>query len=277
MTTLTPAQESIDKLIKQGELEQALNQIQDVVRNAPSYPPHRVVLIQLLLALGQWDRAEKQLQQLEQTDREYTRFCQTYLGALRGERQRLAVFQGDAAPQMGDEPPQWLVMQINAFLMERTKAHRAAVTERQHAAESAPAVRGEVDGTPFEWLADADPRLGPVVEAMLDGQYHWLQQSDIRQIDFFATQTLMDLIWRQATITTHDGVAHPALIPARYPESPNADARYALCRATDWLNVGSDGWQGIGQRVLGTEEAEYGLLDIKLIRFENNKQTGDTE
>ncbi|SMC24983.1 type VI secretion system protein ImpE [Andreprevotia lacus DSM 23236] len=267
MTTLSTPQANIDALIKQGQLDEALQHIQDVVRNAPSHAPHRVVLIQLLLVLGQWDRAEKQLQQLELVDREYTRFCQTYLAALRGERQRLAVFKGEAAPQLPETPPAWMVTYINAMLMERTKAHSAAVAERQRAAEAAPTVAGEIDGVPFDWLADADPRLGPVVEAIIDGHYHWLAQDEIRQIDFFPPQTLLDHVWRQATIITASGQNRPALIPARYPESPEAGAPLALARATEWIAVGSDGWQGMGQRLLTSDENEYGLLDIRLLCF----------
>ena len=44
----------------------------------------------------------------------------------------------------------------------------------QAPAELAIHLRGSLNGQPFEWVADADSRLGPVMEAIINGRYYWV-------------------------------------------------------------------------------------------------------
>ncbi|WP_028455957.1 type VI secretion system accessory protein TagJ [Chitinilyticum litopenaei] len=256
MTTLSPQ-----------SLADQLADIQDRVRNAPSDPQHRIALAQLLCARGQWDRAQQQLQHLQKADQAYTRFAQTYGGAIRGEQLRAQVFAGDAFPHQLAGTPAWLLRLAGALGMERQKAFAAAQQERQEACLEAPAIAGELDGQPFAWLADADPRMGPAFEAIIDGDYHWLAPEMLAEVRFFPPQTLFDLLWRQAIITTVAGEELPALIPARYPGSENGDDRHALGRATDWIECRHELWHGQGQRMLASDDADFSLLAIATLTF----------
>ena len=53
---------------------------------------------------------------------------------------------------------------------------------REKALEQAPAVSGNIDGKPFAWIADADTRLGPLLEAIVLGKYYWIPFSHVRGI-----------------------------------------------------------------------------------------------
>ena len=73
------------------------------------------------------------------------------------------------------EPEQWLALLIESLLVAGRGEH-----ERVAAAAGAGLRRrrrrrpGDIDGRPFEWIADADTRLGPVLEAVINGRYYWV-------------------------------------------------------------------------------------------------------
>ncbi|WP_348945258.1 type VI secretion system accessory protein TagJ [Chitinibacter sp. FCG-7] len=256
-------------------LAEQLTEIQDRVRNAPSDPQHRIALTQLLCANGQWERAHLQIEHLQKADQAYARFTQTYGGAIRGEQLRLQVFTGLAAPHYLPNTPDWLLDLAIALQLEQQQNTAAAQEQRQRACHEAPAISGEIDGQPFTWLADADPRMGPAFEAIIDGDYHWLAPEMLTQIRFFPPQTLFDLIWRQAIITTHAGEELAALIPARYPGSESADDQHALCRATRWIEQPHDSWHGQGQRILASDGEDFNLLSIVSLSFDANSKAAD--
>jgi protein involved in temperature-dependent protein secretion len=55
--------------------------------------------------------------------------------------------------------------------------------------ELAPSTAGTIDSAPFEWIADADMRLGPVCEAIINGRYYWLPFSHLSRVDIEAPPT----------------------------------------------------------------------------------------
>ncbi len=50
----------------------------------------------------------------------------------------------------------------------------AAAELRRQALELAEPTAGTIDGQAFAWIMDADPRLGPVLEVIVNGTYRWL-------------------------------------------------------------------------------------------------------
>ena len=66
---------------------------------------------------------------------------------------------------------------------------------RARAFDAAPAVSGDIDGQPFEWIADADMRLGPMLEAVVNGRYFWMPFSAIARAVFEPPADLRDAVW----------------------------------------------------------------------------------
>ena len=52
------------------------------------------------------------------------------------------------------------------------------------------------------------------------------------------------------------------------------DDRLRMAHGTDWQAVGADAWIGHGQRMLVTDQAEYALLDLRLIEFDAAEAAG---
>lgn len=255
-----------EDLVRTGQLEDALKDLQNQVRSNPADPKLRVFLFQLLAVLGQWERALTQLNVAAEMDPGTLLMAQVCRPALNCEAFRAEVFRGERSPLVFGEPPEWIGRLIQANQLLAQGQFSAAEELRDQAFEAAPAVSGTVDGQPFEWIADADPRLGPVLEAVLNGRYYWVPFANLRQIRIEEPQDLRDMVWAPALLTLVNGTELVGLIPARYPGSESSkDAAIRLARKTDWQEHGAGWFLGLGQRMFATDAGEYPLLETRQI------------
>jgi type VI secretion system protein ImpE len=221
-----------------------------------------------LLALqGSWQRALEQLQVCAQLSAVALPMAHMYREAIRSELFRADVFTGKRAPQVLGEPPAWIGMLIEALQRLAAGDAKAASELRAAAFEEAPASPGSIDDkSEFEWIADADSRLGPVCECIVNGRYYWIPFFRIRSLRIDAPADLRDLVWASANLTLENGGEHIALIPSRYPGTEAcADDTLKLARRTEWKEAGADAFVGLGQRMFATDNAEFALLDVRRI------------
>ena len=255
-----------EEALKAGDAALALKLLTEQVRGRPQDPKLRVFLFQLLAVLGQWDRALNQLTAAAELDASALPMAQTYREAIHCETLRLQVFAGQKVPMLFGEPEIWIALLIEALLREGRGEADAARTLRAQALEQAPTSSGTINGEPFAWIADADSRLGPVLEAIVNGRYYWLPWNRLSKIDFDPPQDLRDAVWMPAHLEFSNGGEVVALIPTRYPDTvlTGGDA-LALSRATDWRETAPGDYIGLGQRLITTDAADYGLMDLRAI------------
>ena len=250
--------------LKAGDLEATLKTLQEKVRAKPADAKLRIFLFQLLCVRGDWERAIAQLKVAAELDEGATMMAKTYREAIICEVYRAKVFAGDKAPLVFGEPEEWLALLIEAqkLLAQGEAAHAAEL--RGRAFEAAPAVAGTLNGTPFAWIADADTRLGPVLETIVNGRYFWLPFSQIRALSAEEPGDLRDAVWTATTLTLVNGGEVPALVPTRYAGTvtQGSDAE-KLARATRWEDLGHDCFAGLGQRLLATDTEDVALMDLR--------------
>jgi type VI secretion system protein ImpE len=233
------------------------------VRKDASDVKLRIFLFQLLAVLGQWGRALTQLNVAGELDAATLPMVQTYREAIQCEALRADIFAGKRAPLIFGEPQPWLAQLIGALQHDATDRGRAAAARAQ-AFEAAPASPGSIDGARFEWLADADPRLGPVLEAIVNGRYFWIPLCRISRIEFEAPADLRDAVWSAASFTWANGAQTVGLVPTRYHDTvASADCGLLLARRTEWAEAGP-----LGQRMLVSDTAEYALMDVRVIELD---------
>src|SRR5438046_7892451 len=191
--------------IRAGQLEEALACAQDAVRKNPAEARPRISLFQLLSVLGQWERALTQLNVLRDMDPECMVLAEIFRPVLQCEALREEIFAGKRSPLIFGEPMEWigLLVQANALLAQGQAP--AALELRDKAFEAAPATSGKLNDQPFEWIADADSRFGPMVEAIIDGKYYWVPFFRISSIRTAVPQDLRDLAWTAAQFTCVSG------------------------------------------------------------------------
>ncbi|MBD8891296.1 tetratricopeptide repeat protein [Labrenzia suaedae] len=253
-----------EHLLKQGDLEGALAALQNAIRKAPEDPRLRIFLFQLLAIEGSWQRAVAQLKTSATLDPAVESMAQTYRAAILCEGVREKVFAGQTAPIVLGEPEAWTAGLIEALALQARGEFQAAEDLRAQAFEAAPAIPGVLDGVPFSWIADADPRLGPVLEVILNGRYVWVPFSRLSRLTMEAPADLRDSVWMPASLTLSNGGSSVALIPARYPGThKQPDARLRLAHSTSFVMEDGLAVAGLGQRLLATETQECGLMNIR--------------
>ena len=245
-----------------------LVQVQDQVRREPANSKHRIFLFQLLAVLGQWQRALNQLAVLGEMDAATLAMVQTYRPALQCEALRAEVFAGQRLPLIFGDPQPWTALLLEALRLDAGGHHSHARTIRDQAFEAAAATPGSLDGQDFAWIADADARLGPMLEVILNGRYFWVPFQNIQALKLEAPTDLRDLVWLPAQLTWSNGGEAVGLIPVRYPGSQDSvDPAVQLASKTVWLEPADGLYIGQGQRMLATDTGEYSLLDVRLLRL----------
>lgn len=241
---------------------------QNSVRGEPANAKRRVMLFQLMILSGQWDRALTQLYVIKEMDADAGDFVRTYREVIRCELFRKEVFAGAKTPLVLGEPQEWIAKLAEGVrLLGEGKVEEAAAL-RAAAFEAAPAVPGRMNGEPFQWIADADMRLGPVCEAIVNGKYYWIPFERLSRIEVEAPSDLRDLIWAPARLTFVNGGEQVAFLPARYPGSEAAeDDDVRLSRKTQWRDLGADTHIGMGQRMFATDVGETAILEARSVEL----------
>jgi type VI secretion system protein ImpE len=254
--------------VRAGRPQEALIALQDLVRKEPGKSEHRIFLFQLLCVLGQWDRALNQLNVLGDMDAGTLAMVAMYRQAIACEKQRAAVFAGSARPIVMGQPEQWMALLFESLRLSVEGKHAEASVVRTESLEAAPATAGKLNGQPFSWIADADSRLGPMLEVILGGQYYWIPFHRLKVIKIEAPVDLRDVVWAPAELEFPGGGRTVALIPGRYPGSEGADDALKMGRRTEWLAHPGDTYFGLGQRMLTTDQGEHALFETRTIELD---------
>src|ERR1700732_1206731 len=262
-----------EQFLKEGRPDEALRSLQKIVRDDPANAKPRVFLFQLLSVLGDWKRADTQLQVLAEIDADSMMLSRIFEPILMCEAIRADVFAGKRTPIIFGEPPEWIGSLVQAMELFGKGEFKAGIGLRDKAFEAAPTTAGKINGEVFEWIADGDERLGPVLEGILEGRYYWIPFCRIQQVFIEPITDLRDLVWAPAQFVWENGGQAAGHIPARYAGTERSeDGNLRLARRTDWLNK-SGVHIGLGQRILATDAGEYPLLEIRNIELNASEMT----
>ncbi len=207
------------ELLRRNELDAARAKLLDEVRGDPANAKLRVFLFQLCCVTGDWPRAKTQLETAVSMDDGALLMGRIYGDALGCEVERTKVFACEAAPTIFGQPQPWMAELYEALRLDRRGEHAAATRLRDRALDAAPASGGRIDGKDFAWIADADSRFGPMLEAIINGRYYWLPFLRLTQITIEAPTDLRDQVWVPAKFLLANGGETVGLIPTRYPGS----------------------------------------------------------
>jgi type VI secretion system protein ImpE len=257
-----------EQTLRDGRVEEALGELQAEVRKAPDNAEYRVFLFQLLCVTGEWERARAQLKVLGELNPGALPLVHVYGAAITCEMLRGDVFAGARTPLILGEPLPWVALLLQGLSEAAHGRVTAAAALRADALDKARVVPGTIDGEAFEWIADADSRLGPVCEAVINGQYYWVPFERLRSVSLEAPSDLRDVVWMPAQLHLANGGETAALIPARYPGSEkDRDNGIRLSRKTEWDEVAPETFHGRGQRMFATTGGEYALLSVRRIEL----------
>jgi type VI secretion system protein ImpE len=254
-------------LLQEARLSEALTALKDEVRQAPSQVELRVRLFALNCVLGRFEPAATDLDVIQSLDKGWSLSARVYQRLLASELLRREVFAGRARPTILGEPESWVAWNVQALALEATEL-AAAQDLRKQAWDAAPEYASVVNGQSCQWLSDADRRLGPVLEACLDGAYYWIPFGQLRSIEPHPPEFLVETVWLPAKLTLASGAEVRAHLPARYPGTENVpDGRLCLGQRTGWEEQTGGGTRPLGQKLLESEASDFGLLECRRIEF----------
>jgi type VI secretion system protein ImpE len=258
-----------ERSLQEARPAEALQLLQEEVRTSPGDAKLRIFLFQLLSVLGQWQRALTQLNMSAELDPGALAMAQMYREALRCEALRAEVFAGRKSPMVFGEPEVWLALLIESMLRAGLGDMQHSKELSQQAFEGAPVSSGTLNDERFEWIADADMRLGPVLETIINGHYYWVPFMHLSRVDIEPPVDLRDLVWMPAHLQFTNGGESVALIPARYPGSESStDGSILMTRKTQWEEHSPGTFHGLGQRILATNAGEVPLLEVRSISLD---------
>lgn len=267
------------ELLQANDLRGALDALQSAVRSNPGDPKLRIFLFQLLCVMGDWKRAVSQLKLSAELDPIAIPMAQAYREAIICEVFREKVFAGEKDPLVFGEPLQWVALLIEANKALAQGNASQAADLRGKAFDLVPDMGGTLNGERFEWIADADMRLGPILEIIINGRYFWMPFSAIKSMSIEAPEDLRDSVWTAAQLTVQNGGEFVALIPTRYVGTHTSeDGAAMMSRATTWLDLGAETFAGVGQRLLTTDVSEIPLMELRTLEMDaapDAEGTGD--
>ena len=258
---------NVDELLAGGDIRGARSALIEEVRANPGDPRVRMFLFQLCALTGEWDRAKSQADTLGKLDPAAKMLAVAYSQCIDAEAKRAAVMAGQE-PVALLSPVPWGDALAEGIRLRQT-GDTLADEALHRAFEDAETSAGTLDdGTSFEWIADADPRFGPTIEAIIAGRYGLMPFSALEALTIHPPQDLRDKVWIPAEFSLRQGARVAGFVPVRYPGSEvSDDPAIVLGQATDWIEA-NGGEAGLGQRLLVLSDgSERPLMSVRRIDF----------
>lgn len=266
--------QSLQQHLARATLGETLAEVTRQIQASPADADLRAAFVQLLCLAGNWSRAQTQLQSWLALSPQAQPTVTLLQQAIAGEQQREAVLRGDAEPVLPGSAWHWCDTLLAALKADAAGDITHGCALRAEALDLAAATSGTVTQqdrpTAFSWLMDGDSRFGPVCEVINQGRYYWLPFAAIREMQFQAPASVTDLVWRHTRIALIDGSEQVCQIPARYPLRSESDERVLRASVTEWLPLGDDSDQfiGQGQKMWLSDSAEFSLLNLQQAVFD---------
>lgn len=269
----------IKELIQAGQLAEARQRLVAVVRESPSDTTNRTLLFQVLCYLGEWDKADRHLQAIAAQDSRREAGILGYKNIVHAEVERHHVINNRQNGSFISDPPDYLGL----FSQVQKKMGEGKVNEAEELLvkldSNRPVLSGTVNDTPFVGFCDTDTTLFPFLEVFTHERYLWVPFESIRELSLSKPNSLLDLLWIAARITTWEGVTMNCFLPVLYPNSfLHEDERIKMGRMTDWQSLAGPYARGVGQHVFAVGGHEMAILEIQDIVFSfPGKEQNDEE
>jgi type VI secretion system protein ImpE len=260
----------VNAALSDDRLEEAIRLAVEGARNAPQDVGLRMLLIEVLILSGDYERADRQADVASKISPADAVGLGILRGQIRGMDARAQWFRNGAVPSFpgGPTAADEAGLRLNLALRENDAAGARAASDALEAAIQPSALSWNGCFAPD--LRDADDRLPHAFEAITTGgSYLWVDMSRIASIALEPVKRPLDLAFRRATVALKSGSEAQLLLPSVYgPVDDVADA-LKLGRQTDWIDLpgGLTGGQGMRCFLVGEELEPFAAAEtIETIR-----------
>ncbi len=258
------------ELFQAGSLREAIELATAAVKAKPMEIAGRSILAELLSFSGDLERADKQLEAALLSDPKSMPGISLMRHLIRSEITRKEVFEQGRVPEFIETPGPSQQKRLQALIALREGNPETAASLIAEALESAPDLKGSVNGRAFEGFCDLDDLLGTNFEVFTaTGAYYWIEASQIVSLTFESVSHITDMLWRSAAIETRGNLQGRVHIPALYfGSSRSEDPKIQIGRTTDWIQNAGCPVRGLGQREFLMGEEPVTVMEIEHLSFE---------
>jgi len=238
------------ELYQAGKLKEAIAALNVEVRDNPGDVKRRTFLFELLAFAGDYDRAEKQLGVLASGSGEAQLGTVVYRSSLHAEKTRRDLFTKHEYPA--------------------------------HPGDADAEISGTLNGKPFSVIVDADPTIGPRLEAYAAGAYIWIPFKHIDSIECEAPKRVRDLLWIPALVKTGPAFKMmelgEVLLPALTWDASSSDEDLVrLGRVTNWVEDENGDVKPVGQKMFLVDGEDVPILELRKLEFSRQEAEESTE
>ena len=256
------------QLILKGELLKARQELVQAVKKNPANTSFRTQLFQVLVFLGEWDKALVHLNALPRKDKTSEIGHGVYANLIQAEKERSDVANQNKQPSFLPKRPAYADFHLKARALVMSGEKNLAKKILAEIDETRPLISGTFQNKPFSGFLNTDPLLSNFIEVMEYERYAWIPLEDLREITISKPKTLMDTVWARGSITTWTGLTMGCFFPVIYPLSHNhKDNRIKMGRMTDWQTPGASWDMASGQQVFQIGKEDVSILEMETIRF----------
>jgi type VI secretion system protein ImpE len=261
------------QLFRAGRLAEAVTAANASVRARPSDPARRILLAELLLFMGNLERADVVLDACSDLDPTLAVVAAEFRQLVRAETARRQLFAEGRLPEFlgGIEAGQRAALAALVALREGNAAEAGRLAAEAEAMRPHPA--GQVAGATFDDLRDGDDVLAGTFEVLTTtGKYFWVPIERVARLEFHPPRRPRDLYWRRASMQVADGPDGDVYLPAIYAVAASDSAPTdisRLGRETSWTQATDAApVQGVGAKTFLLGEDPVTMMEMTTLTFE---------
>ncbi|HIJ88271.1 MAG TPA: hypothetical protein HPP97_11425 [Desulfuromonadales bacterium] len=256
------------ELIQEGKLSEARESLVSRIKASPGDTKARTLLFQVLAFYGEWDKVVRHLDLLISQLPETATGVLVYRNLAAAEKTRQEVAAGRQMPDFMTDPPSFLSSLLEARRLLADGDTSAASSLLDMVAEQTQEASGRTNIEAFYGFSECDATLTGIMEVFVHDRYIWFPIASIRELSVQKPKTLLETIWAPGRIVTWDGLTIECFLPVLYPgTSTFAGDQIRMGRMTDWIDLGNQNYQGVGQHLFMVGNQEKSLLELGEITF----------
>ena len=246
---------SSDECLRGGDLDGARAALVAAIQADPADVRHRLGLAEVLIVMGDYERADTHLNAAQNLDVSYGVAVALTRQLIRAATWRAETFDAGRPPELVTPRTAAVDAGLAAIL-----ALREGVTITIDDDAVADDLRGTVDGRAFVGWRDADDRTAGVLEVLTaTGNYVWAPLAQVRAVRLQPVTRLRDTVWRPAEVDLADGPNGVVYLPVIYHAgTAELTAAQRLGRETDWLDCPVARGLGLRTWLVGDEALSPG-------------------
>jgi type VI secretion system protein ImpE len=278
---LADTEPNASDLFRAGKLNPAIEAANATLRRTPADLNARVLLAELLVFAGNFERADNILDAAAQIDPAAMIGIAEFRRLLRAATARRQHSREGRVPEFLDGPTPSLRSSLAALVAFRAGDMAAAARHAADAEAQRPRVSGNSGDRQFDDFRDADDLHAGFFEVLTTtGKYFWIPTERVGHVEFHPPRRPRDLAWRRASVSVINGPDGEVYLPAIYEPPPSppplaGEGRVGvvaddlgLGRATDWIGPEDGPVRGVGQRVYVVGDDAVSIMELTTLSFD---------